>query len=190
MEIQYLDNFALLFRGKKEQVLVDGDSSLGVKFDGRVVISTKNKWSYKKTNDNQVLIAGPGEYEVGGVEINGYSAGQTTTVYVVAVDGVSLGILGEPAEELSEKKIERIDALDVLFIPLTKESLPKLKAYLGLAKKWGANYLIPVAYESEVELKMFLDQTDSEGQVPVDGLKVNRDELPEGVEVVVLKKRK
>ena len=47
-----------------------------------------------------------------------------------------------------------------------------------------------MAYESEVELKMFLDQTDSEGQVPVDGLKVNRDELPEGVEVVVLKKRK
>lgn len=188
MEIQYIKRDCLIFKGKKEQVLVDPLEIDGLKFEGRVLLSTKNIWNLPKTNDNQVVVAGAGEYEVGGVEINGLSAGPETTVYVVTIDGVAIGVLGTPDEELSEKKIERIEALDVLLVPTDQKSLGKLKTYLTWAKKWGVNYLIPVGYESEEELNKFLDETDSEGLTAVDSIKVNRDELPEGVEVVVLKK--
>ncbi len=184
MEIQYLHDYCLVLKGKKEQVVIDPEEKNG--FEGRVVVSTKNMWNFVKKSPDQVVIAGPGEYEVGGVELTGISAGQGSTVYAITIDGVSVGVMGMPDEDLSEKKVERIDSLDVLFVPCEKKSLEKLKLYLSWAKKWGVNYLIPVGYETEEELKTFLDVVDREDLLPVAGLKISRDELPEGLEVVVL----
>ena len=61
------------------------------------------------------------------------------------------------------------------------------KMLMEWSKKWGANYLIPVGY-SEEELKKFLDSVDEEGLEPIESLKTTRDELPDGLEIVVLKK--
>ena len=184
MEIQYLHDYCLVLKGKKEQVVIDPEEKNG--FEGRVVVSTKNMWTFVQNSPDQLVIAGPGEYEVGGVELTGISAGQGSTVYAITIDGVSVGVMGEPIEDLTEKKIERIDSLDVLFVPCAKKSLEKLKLYLSWAKKWGVNYVIPVGYESEDELKTFLDVVDREDLLPVASLKISRDELPEGLEVVVL----
>jgi len=59
---------------------------------------------------------------------------------------------------------------------------------VSLAKKWGANYLIPVGYiEKDNNLVKFLDEVDAEGQEEIDFLKVEKENLPDGMEVVVLK---
>ena len=57
---------------------------------------------------------------------------------------------------------------------------------VDLAKKWGANYLIPINYNDD-ELKKFLSETDNEGTESTEGLKVDKDSLPDGLEVVVLR---
>ena len=64
------------------------------------------------------------------------------------------------------------------------------KETIDLAKKWGANYVMPVGYEDEIDLKKFLDGADAEGQEPLESLKINVDDLPEGTEVVILKESK
>lgn len=186
MEIWYINKYCLVLKGKKEQVIINPEDAEGLKSDGRVVLSTRDNWKIKR-NENQVLIAGPGEYEVGGVEVLGVSAGEGASVYCVTVDGVTVGVLGQPVEDLSDKKIDRIESVDALLVPADSQYLPKLKTYLGWAKTWGVNYLIPVGYGSAEELAAFLEAMDQEGTETVNSLKVDRGELPEGMEVVVLK---
>ncbi len=76
------------------------------------------------------VISGPGEYEKGGVTVQGFltkseyglSKGQleaTNTVYAVKLEGmtlVHLGALAEPALSLEAR--EAIDDIDVLFVPV------------------------------------------------------------------------
>jgi L-ascorbate metabolism protein UlaG (beta-lactamase superfamily) len=186
MEIQYLGHFSVLLKGKKEQILSDPNGKLE-KYSGRVVLSTNGMWTMSKLKDGQVVIAGPGEFEVGGVEINGISAGNNQTVFLVTYEGLTVCFLGEIKEELSDKRVERVDSADILVVPVNKVHEPMFKTFLKWAKIWGANYLIPIGYETQIELDKFLDVVDAEGLGSVDQLKVTRDELPEGLEVVVLK---
>ena len=186
MEIKYLGAFGLTLKGKKEAVVIDPEEKFDLKkFGGRLLIFSKENNNAVARRDDQVVIVGPGEYEVGGVEVVGINSGSQSTVYICVVDGVSVCNLGQLSEPLSDKKIERIENIDVLVVPLTGGVI-EAKTVMNLAKKSGANYLIPVAYTPE-ELKKFLDGVDREDLSPVDNLKINRDELPEGIEVVLLK---
>ncbi|MFA5828260.1 MAG: MBL fold metallo-hydrolase [Candidatus Shapirobacteria bacterium] len=137
-------------------------------------------------NDGEkVILRGPGEYEVGGVEVLGVGAGSGDTVYVINVDGVTIGILGEISEVLTDKKIERINAVDVLMASVGGEKVVGGKIVLSWAKKWGANYLIPVGGQADTgEMKKFMDEVDREDLQPVESLKVDSESLPEGLEIV------
>ena len=57
-----------------------------------------------------------------------------------------------------------------------------------IAKKSAANYVIPIEFEDkDEELKKFLDIFDSENLESIESLKVERENLPETMEVVLLK---
>jgi DNA ligase (NAD+) len=84
-------------------------------------------------------------------------------------------------QEINEKKKEKLEEADVLIISLSEYSAE-------IAKKSAANYVIPVDYENnEKELKLFLDVFDNESLEKVESLKVDKENLPEGMEVVLLK---
>ncbi|HPD44895.1 MAG TPA: hypothetical protein PK131_01820, partial [Candidatus Woesebacteria bacterium] len=62
------------------------------------------------------------------------------------------------------------------------------KDWRELAKKWGVNYLIPVGGKPDSKvLVTFLDEVDEEGLEPIESLKVDKDNLPDGLEIVLLK---
>jgi L-ascorbate metabolism protein UlaG (beta-lactamase superfamily) len=76
------------------------------------------------------VISGPGEYERGGVTVQGFltkseyglAKGQpeaTNTVYAVKLEGMTLVHLGALAEpQLSQEAREAIDDIDILFVPV------------------------------------------------------------------------
>ena len=137
----------------------------------------------------KVILRGPGEYEIGGVEVQGINGGNGDTIYVFTIDGVTVGAFGELKEALSDKRQEKISSLDAMLISIKKNETISDKLILDWAKKWGANYLIPVGFdEPNEDLIRFLDKADQEGNEGIDFLKIEKDELPEGMEVVVLKK--
>ena len=81
---------------------------------------------------------------------------------------------------------EKINGIDVLIVNIDECKI-KGKMFLDLAKKWGANYLIPVGYKKDGDsLKKFLDEVDEEGLEAVESLKIDRDNLPDGLEVIIL----
>ena len=190
MEIRMLSDYAAFFKGKKENILINPSKEIlgDLKFNSRIVLYTSDIFSNGNfLNGERVLIKGPGEYEVGGVEINGFNGEDGNTVYSVVIEGISIVILGKIAQELSSKRIERIDSADVLLAPVTIGGDGSFKLVKEWSKKWGVNYLIPM-FEKDDELKKFLDAADEEGLETIDSLKVEKDDLPDGLEVKLLKK--
>jgi len=191
MEIKILENQSVYLKGKKENVLVNPSKERrdDARYPSRIFLFTAEKYDGMGFDGDKILIRAPGEYEVGGIEINGYNSGNENTLYIVNIDGIKIVVLGDLDEAISEKRIEKIDSADVLLAPiLIKESL-SAKLVLDWAKKWGVNYLIPMGYgEDKSNLDKFLDQADQEGLEAIESLKVDKDDLPDGLEVKVLKK--
>ncbi|HWS49139.1 MAG TPA: MBL fold metallo-hydrolase [Candidatus Methanoperedens sp.] len=180
MEIKYFGENRIYLKGKKENVWINpskGDFD-GKSNDARVVIFTEKERNFVKLGEeaSKVVICGPGEYEIGGVEINGVNS-----MYALTVDGIKLVIVGKIEGEITEKKKEKLEEADVLLVSVGDIAV-------DVAKKSAANYVIPVDFESkEKDLKTFLDAFDSENLESIEALKVDKDNLPEGMEVVLLK---
>lgn len=188
MEIKLVGQKTVLIKGKKEAILVNPTAEIVTKNSARVLMYTSLNESGWKIEGDKVPVIGPGEYEVGGIEINGWADGSEGVVYTAVIDGITVGILGKIKENLSEKKIEKINRLDVLVTEVNNAESVGAKVIIELAKKWGANYLVPVGEEvGSMAMKKFLDEADSEGLEPVEALKVDKDDLPDGLEVAVLK---
>jgi hypothetical protein len=188
MEIKNTDKNGLQIVGKKESVLINPSEEILKKTVSRVVLFNKPVEGGLLTRDDKVLIVGPGEYEVGGIEINGLSDGASGVIYSVVIDGVSIAILGQFNGELSDKKIEKIGSADVLLADIAGYGETQGKSLMKLAKSWGANYVVPYGMVADsAELKGLLNVSDNEGLEPVVSLKIDKDNLPEGVEMVLLK---
>jgi hypothetical protein len=185
MEIKLIDGQKVFIKGKKESVIVNPDK--GEKQPARVWIFTKLKDLIYENND-KVMVAGPGEYEVGGIDIMGTKIDNEGLFYTLNIDGIRVGLVDEMKEELTEKKMGKIGEVDVLIFRLGESDGKMAKIIMALAKKMGANYVLPFGCSPQSEsLKSFLDETDNEGKEPLDSLKIDKDELPDGMEVVILK---
>lgn len=190
MEIRFLGNQTIYIKGRKESVLINPAEKTGSsKLNSRIIAFTNKDFDNLGLSTEKVILRGPGEYEIGGIEVQGINGGNGDTIYVFTVDGVTVGVFGELKEALSDKKQEKISSLDTMLISIKKNESISDKLILDWAKKWGANYLIPVGFdEPNEDLIRFLDKADTEGKEGVEFLKVEKDELPDGMEVVVLKK--
>lgn len=180
MEIKYFNQGKIYLKGKKENVWINPDKNdLESKtYEARIVIYPEKERNIVKLGEegSRVIISGPGEYEIGGIEINGINS-----MYVLTIDGIKVVIMGKNEGEISDKKKERLEEADILMISIGSGSAE-------IAKKSAANYVIPIDYEDKKEdLKEFLDVFDSENLEGVESLKVDKENLPEAMEVVLLK---
>lgn len=189
MEIKILENNSAYLKGKKENVFINPNKEKREdgKYPSRIFLFTAEKYDGMGLEKDRILIRAPGEYEIGGVEVNGYSNGSDNTLFVVNIDGIRVVFLGDLEEALSDKRIEKIDSADVLIAPVLIKGSASGKLVLDWAKKWGVNYLIPMSEEKD-SLEKFLDQADEEGLEAIESLKVDKDDLPDGLELKLLKK--
>lgn len=185
MEIKY-NAGQLEIKGKKEVVLVDPLEYK--KNNGRIILFGNKEKDINEYVDGKVLISGPGEYEVGGIEIKGIGIDDGGVMYLVETEGVMIVVIADLKEPISDKKLEKIEAADVLLVDITNIDKIGYKNISAWVKKWGVNYLIPLYDGTNGRLEKFLDEADEEGLEAVESIKVARDELPDGVEVMLLKR--
>lgn len=191
MEIRFLGNQSIYIKGKKESILVNPgkDENLS-KLNARIVAFTNNDFDNMGLENEKVILRGPGEYEIGGIEVLGVNGGNGDTIYVMVVDGVTVGVFGDIKESLSDKRQEKIASLDVMMISVKKNENISNKLKLEMAKKLGANYVIPTGFdEPNEDLTKFLDDADQENLEGIEVLKVESGNLPDGREIVYLKKQ-
>ncbi len=188
MEIKRLIGESLFIKSKNETVVVDPQEKDFKKFTGRVVIFTDKKKDFLGFTSDKVVIVGAGEYEVGGVEIVGINGMNGEVVYVLNVDGIKVGVLGNLSQPLSEKKVEKIPEMDILLVGVGNKEKVSHKLIWEWAKSWGANYVVPFGVDNKSEeMKNFLDVADREDVEEKEFIKCDKADLPEGTELVLLK---
>jgi hypothetical protein len=206
MEIKYFGYSFFRFKGKEMVLCTDPfDSSLGLKVPPQasdiVLFSSPQKIELGKiinktvSRENLFIIDGPGEYEVGGVFVLGVQAGNAT-IYVITMDGLRLVFLGGLTEKLTDKQIEEIDGVDILFLPVGDKKIGlEAKKAVEITNQIEPKIIIPMAYQItglKVELGPlddFLKEMGIEEKTPQEKLIVVKDKLPLEKEVVILNAR-
>ena len=167
------------------------------RFGADIALSSVNHPDYNGSSqmshgERQPLsINSPGEYEVHGVLINGFSVPTEidgkkylNTIFSFKVDEMNLCFLGALKNTvLPAEVLEELDSPDVLFIPLG--TLAPATVY-KLATTLEAKLVIPMDYDDK-SLKMFLKEAGAEDQKPEEKLMLKRKDLEEkDGDVVVL----
>lgn len=100
--------------------------------------------------DHNLLLTGPGEYEVGGIFIVGVpmqSRGQpTVTAFVFEMEGLAVCHLGLPWQVPSAAQIENLGDIDVLLLPVGGPDRIGVQAVSDLASELEPKVLIPMYY--------------------------------------------
>jgi L-ascorbate metabolism protein UlaG (beta-lactamase superfamily) len=206
MEIKYFGYSFFRLKGKEMVLCTDPfDDSLGLKVPPQasdiVLFSSPAKIELGKainqtaSREKLFMVDGPGEYEVGGVFILGNQS-EKSTVYVITMDGLRLVFLGGLTEKLTDKQIEEIDVVDILFLPVgdRKMALDTKKA-AEITNQIEPKIIIPMSYQIpglKVELGPiddFLKEMGIEEKNLQDKLIVAKDKLPLEKEVVILNAR-
>lgn len=87
------------------------------RFKTDLVIKTGGFGAYASEKDSEArMISGPGEYEVKGIEVSGYPAGNGA-VYIVRMEDMRLAFLGGLSAELPADVQEQLIGAHILFVP-------------------------------------------------------------------------
>ena len=125
-----------------------------------IVLTTHNHFDHNNTEGAQeqaLIINGPGEYERGGIQIEGImsyhdeqegKARGLNTIYVIRMEGLKLchlGDLGQP--ELSPEQADAIGDIDVLFIPVGGKYTIDGKTAADIVKEIEPKIIVPMHYK-------------------------------------------
>ena len=135
-DIQYFGRACVRVRGKEGIVISDpfprGDGyDIGKTVAHIVTLSSNDPRRFaadvvRPVDERVFVIDGPGEYEVGGVMVNGVRTYRDAvqgaerghnTVYVLHLDELTFCHLGDLGHDLTTHQIEEIGPIDVLFVP-------------------------------------------------------------------------
>lgn len=143
----------------------------------------------------------PGEYEIKDAEIIGVQSDHDNkggeergknTIFVYEVDGIHLAHLGDLGAPLTTAQIEKINGVDVLFVPVGGTYTIGPKEAVKVISDTEPKIVIPMHYkETErtadlAPVEDFLKEIGKEAKT-TDRLKLLKKDLPEQMEVVVLK---
>ena len=135
-----------------------------------VVLSDKPKLG-------ELVIDEPGEYEVGGVQLDWIDG-----VVQVYLEGLNISHI-KKAKVLSDDELEKLNGIDILLIGVGGGDFSETKSAVSVISQIEPSVIIPM-YSAGLE--EFTKQEGATGE-PVDEYKVTKAELPdEGRDIVVL----
>jgi len=160
----------------------------------------------KAISGNPFFITGPGEYDVKGVfvqgfsafhdEINGKERGQIT-IYKIEAEDISICHLGDLGQkELSPDQVEKINGIDILMVPIGGKYTISAKDALKIMSQIEPKIIIPMHYSlPKLKLKIkiagideFLKTLGLKSIEPLSHLLIKKKDLSdEEAKVVVLK---
>ncbi len=146
-------------------------------------------------------IVGPGEYDINGIAISGYGLTSESTdkfiktIYLVEIEGIKLCFLGHISEAPAADIVERLEEIDILFIPAGGKPFIEQKAAIKLIKQIEPKIVIPSFYKiaglkrPSADLKVFLEEGGYKNIETQEKLTVKKKDLGEikKTKIIVLK---
>jgi L-ascorbate metabolism protein UlaG (beta-lactamase superfamily) len=198
LDITYLVGGGLKLSGRLLNLVCDpvGDVS---KLGADAVLLTSPEVARPKTE--AMIVDGPGEYEIKESLVIGVATqmhtdetGKRGAAYVVEIDGLKVGFLGNIAPKLTNEQLEVFSGVDVLAVPVGGHGLTlDATAASQVVSQIEPKYVIPTHYDDGVskyampqdKLAKFLSEVGSKPE-PQAKLKLNAKEMPLETTIVVL----
>lgn len=131
-------------------VLIDPSNARSLK-GSNIVLNTVKPPAIEKEDADTVWIENQGEYEVGGVHINGYRSNgedEEKTAYIFELEDISVGVLGQITEEPSPDIIENLSEIDILIIPAGGKPFLSEQSAAKLIRQMEPGVIIPSLFEN------------------------------------------
>lgn len=213
MDISPLGLSSFKIRGKNATIVVDPYDStfVGLKFPKKVeadIVTVshdhKDHNAVSQIEGTPYVVSGPGEYEIKGVSVIGFSSFHDTkmgaergrnTMYRIEVDGVAILHLGDLGHALSSEEVESLDGVDILMVPVGGTATIDAPTAAAIVKELEPSVVIPMHYAQTglasgfaalTPVSTFLKEMGVEAVAPQPKLSLSKDKLPEQLQVVVL----
>ena len=208
MDISWLGHSCFKIKGSQATIITDPyppdlGYSLGKPTASIVTVSHQHTaHSYVEGIIGQArVVAGPGEYEISGVQIIGIATfhdrekGKNrgkNTVYVMYVDEVSVCHLGDLGHALSVEQAEAVDEVDVLLLPVGGVSTINATMAAEVVRQLGPKVVVPMHYKTpelgrELEpVERFLKEMGVPYISPQPKLSLTKSNLPASSQVFLL----
>jgi len=179
-------------------VLIDPPSSQSgltaprFKFDAMLkTLSSADEMSGGLGAGEEFKIIGPGEYDKKDITIFGYGlASESTpqfvkTIYLMEMEGIKICFLGHISEPLSVDIAERLEEIDILFIPAGGKPFLEQKAAIKIIKQIEPKIVIPSFYKISglkrpaSDLKIFLEEGGYKNAETMEKLTIKKKDLGE-----------
>ena len=139
-------------------------------------------------------ITGPGEYELGGVFITGIAMkpekgkeGAPCTVYAFDFDGMVVAHLGGLSFVPTQHQIDALETVDVLLVPISGADELNAAQASEVIQMIQPSIVVPMSLgKKDDSLSRFLKEMGLAAAKTIESLKVNRKDLPEDTQVMVL----
>lgn len=152
------DNYFKIQSGE-QTVLIDPVN--GRSFRGAtVVLNTVSPASTEAPKENECFwIEHQGEYEIGGIYIKGWSAGNEDetekTIYRVDFDEISIVVLGHASKEPPQNLLEHLENPDVLILPVGGKPWISQSVAAKFVRQMEPGFVIP---SLTADIKTFLKE--------------------------------
>jgi len=205
LDITYLGAGAVKLAGKNITVICDpfGDEEGVKRLIAKTDVVTMSTIPNFVLGQPPMIIDGPGEYEVKGAMIQGVPArlhideeGHRATVFSLLVDGVNVVVTGNLAGKLDNKQVEDLGSVDVLVVPVGGHGLTlDAEGAAAVVAQLEPHYVVPVHYDDKKttyempqdDVEVFLKEMGVSPE-PEAKLRINAKEVPEEMQVVVLRR--
>ncbi len=200
-----LSCFRITDRGVATIVTDPYDAKLGLpalKLKGEVVTISHDATGHnyvKGVSGTQHILNGPGEYEIGGVFINGIASPRKSvddtknTMFVFEYEDISVAHLGDLDRVLTQNQIDALGQVNVLLIPVGGGNTLTAAQASELVSMIEPNIVVPMHFAQKglkldlSEVDRFLKEMGVSDVEEESSLRVTRSGLPEeGTQVVVL----
>lgn len=213
MDITWYGQSCFLVKGKGVTVAIDPFADIGLKepkLEADVLLVSHDHFDHAnlaavsgKDGGTPYVADTPGEYESGGVMIEGIPTHHDdkqgadrgrNTVFSFRLDDMHLVHLGDLGHVLSEDTVERIGDVDVLFVPVGGHFTIDAKAAAEVVKQLQPRVTVPMHYQvPKLKLKelagvdKFLKETGGKVQkLDKKTFKLKPSDLPENESLVVV----
>jgi len=214
MDIFPLGHSSFRIKGKNVTVITDpfDASMVGFPFPkhiaGDIVTVSHGHLDHNQTHlveGTPFVVEGPGEYEIKGVgiigiplfhdEVKGASRG-SVTAYHIEIDGINIVHLGDIGSTLTSDDVERLDGVDILFIPVGGSVTLDPNKASAVISDLEPTIVIPMHYKTPRHspknfgelsgVSEFLKIMGKDAVVPVPKFSITKDKLPTEMQIVVL----
>lgn len=216
MDITFLGHASFRIKGKNATVVTDpfDQKTVGFKYpklSAEIVTSSHDHADHNQVDivtDVKKVITGPGEYEVLGVTVLGFSTYHDekkgaergkNTIYVYEMDDLRLAHLGDLGHVLSDDLVNELGTIDILMIPVGGFYTIDAEKALNIVTEIEPSIIIPMHYQSPgLAQETFKDLTGVDDFVNLTGftaekldkLSVKKSDIPEeGKRIVILERK-